>query len=606
VNNFSKRSYVIIAIFLFTGLIYGARLFRLQVLDPTYKVYATNNVLRNVVQYPARGLIYDRNGKLLVHNKPAYDLMITPREVEMFDTLYLCNFLEIEKEELERKIKEAKEYSFYKPSILVKQIPPEKYAVLQERIYRFKGFHTQSRTLREYSYPSAAAHVLGYVGEVTADNIEDDNYYSMGDYIGQSGIEKSYEEWLRGTKGIKKYLVDVHNRIQGSFLEGGQDLPAQIGKNLTTSLDIELQLYAEKLLQNKRGSVVAIEPSTGEILALASAPAYDPGLLVGRVRGENYAMLLSDTLKPLFNRALMAKYPPGSTFKVLNVLVGLEEQTITTRTLFPCYGPSTVPIRCTHNHGSPNEVVEAIRESCNPFLWNTFRSILYSAETSAEGYNLWRDHVLNFGIGKKLGIDLPTENKGSLPDGEYYNRIYGNGRWNAMTVRSLAIGQGELGVTPLQLANYCSAVANRGFYYSPHVVIEIEDGSLSRELKTKIDVGISEEHFDPVIEGMQQAVELTNTVYLSRIPGIAMCGKTGTAENPHGSDHSVFMAFAPRENPQIAISVYVENGVWGTRYAAPIASLLVEKYLNDTIADNRKWVETRMIEANLLNPNQPK
>jgi len=378
VNSFSKRSYVIIAIFLLTGLIYGARLFRLQVLDPTYKVYATNNVLRNVVQYPARGLMYDRNGKLLVHNKPAYDLMITPREVEEFDTLYLCNLLEIEKEEMERKIAEAREYSLYKPSILIKQISPENYAVLQERIFRFKGFHTQLRTLREYSYPSAA-HVLGYVGEVTADNIENDNYYSMGDYIGQSGIEKTYEKWLRGTKGIKKYLVDVHNRIQGSFLEGVQDEPAQIGKNLTTSLDIELQLYAEKLLQNKRGSVVAIEPSTGEILVLASAPAYDPGLLVGRVRGENYAMLLTDTLKPLFNRALMAEYPPGSTFKVLNVLVGLEEQTITTRTLFPCYGPATVPIRCTHNHGSPNDVVEAIRESCNPFLWNTFRSILYSA-----------------------------------------------------------------------------------------------------------------------------------------------------------------------------------------------------------------------------------
>lgn len=604
-NSFSKRSYVIIAIFLLTGLIFGARLFRLQVLDPTYKVYATNNVLRNVMQYPARGLIYDRNGKLLVHNKPAYDLMITPREVEEFDTLYLCDFLEIEKEELERKIREAREYSLYKPSILIKQISPEKYAVLQERIYRFKGFHTQSRTLREYSHPSAA-HVLGYVGEVTADNIENDNYYSQGDYIGQSGIEKSYEEWLRGTKGIKKYLVDVHNRIQGSFLEGVQDLPAQIGKNLTTSLDIELQLYAEELLQNKKGSVVAIEPSTGEILALASAPAYNPGLLVGRVRGENYAMLLSDTLKPLFNRALMAEYPPGSTFKSLNVLVGLEEQTITTRTLFPCYGPSSVPIRCTHNHGSPNDVVEAIRESCNPFLWNTFRSILYSAETSAEGYNMWRDHVLNFGIGKKLGIDLPTELKGSLPEEEYYNRIYGAGRWNAMTVRSLAIGQGELGVTPLQLANYCSAVANRGYYYPPHVVREIKDGRLDRELKTKIEVGIAEEHFEPVIEGMQQAVEQTNTAYLSRIPDITMCGKTGTAENPHGSDHSVFMAFAPRENPQIAISVYVENGVWGTRYAAPIASLLVEKYLNDTIADNRKWVETRMIEANLLNPNQPK
>jgi len=605
VNSFSKRSYVIIAIFLLTGLIYGARLFRLQVLDPTYKVYATNNVLRNVVQYPARGLIYDRNGKLLVHNKPAYDLMITPREVEEFDTLYLCNLLKIEKEEIERRIQEARDYSLYKPSILIKQIPPEKYAVLQERIYRFKGFHTQRRTLREYSHHSAA-HVLGYVGEVTAGNIENDDYYSQGDYIGQSGIEKSYEEWLRGTKGIKKYLVDVHNRIQGSFLEGVQDVPAQIGKNLTTSLDIELQLYAEKLLQNKRGSVVAIEPSTGEILVLASAPAYDPGLLVGRVRGENYAMLLNDTLKPLFNRALMAEYPPGSTFKVLNVLVGLEEQTITTHTLFPCYGPATVPIRCTHNHGSPNDVVEAIRESCNPFLWNTFRSILYSAETSAEGYNIWRDHVLNFGIGKKLGIDLPTELKGSLPKEEYYNGIYGAGHWNAMTVRSLAIGQGELGVTPLQLASYCSAVANRGFYYPPHVVKEIEDGSLDRELKTKIEVGIAEEHFEPVIEGMQQAVEQTNTAYLSRIPGIAMCGKTGTAENPHGSDHSVFMAFAPRENPQIAISVYVENGVWGTRYAAPIASLLVEKYLNDSIADNRKWVETRMIEANLLNPNQPK
>lgn len=604
-NNLSKRSYVIIAIFILTGLIYGARLFRLQVLDPTYQVFATNNVLRNVVQYPARGLIYDRNGNLLVHNKPAYDLMITPREVEAFDTLYLCNLLEIEKAELVNKIRDAREYSMYKPSILIKQIPPEKYAVLQERIYRFKGFHTQSRTLREYSYPSAA-HVLGYVGEVTGGDIENDAYYSMGDYIGQSGIEKSYEEWLRGTKGIKKYLVDVHNRIQGSFLDGVQDMPAQIGKNLTTSLDIELQLYAEKLLQNKKGSVVAIEPSTGEVLALASAPAYNPGLLVGRVRGENYAMLLSDTLNPLFNRALMAEYPPGSTFKVLNVLVGLEEQTINTRTLFPCYGPSSVPIRCTHNHGSPNDVVEAIRESCNPFLWNTFRSIMYSGESSAEGYNMWRDHVLNFGIGKKLGIDLPTELGGSLPEDGYYNRIYGAGRWNAMTVRSLAIGQGELGVTPLQLATYCAAVANRGFYFPPHVVKEIEDGSLNRELKTKMEVGISEEHFEPVIEGMQQAVEQTNTAYLSRIPGIAMCGKTGTAENPHGSDHSVFMAFAPRENPKIAISVYVENGVWGARYAAPMASLLVEKYLNDSIADNRKWVETRMIEANLLNPNQPK
>ena len=474
-NNYSKRSYIVIFIFILTGLIYGINLFRLQVLDPTFKEYATNNVLRNVVQYPARGLIYDRNGRLLVHNKAAYDLLITPREVEEFDTLSLCNLLEISQEDLEVRIKEAGDYSSYKPSILVKQIPPEKYAVLQEQIYKFKGFHTQSRTLREYSYP-VAAHVLGYVGEVTPADIENNPYYSMGDYIGQSGIEKTYEEWLRGTKGIKKFLVDVHSRIQGSFLDGRQDVPAQIGKNITTSLDIDLQVYAEKLLENKRGSVVAIEPSTGQILALASAPAYHPGLLVGRARGDNYAQLAADTLNPLFNRALMAEYPPGSTFKVLNALTALQEKTITTYTHFSCNGPASVPIRCTHNHVTPLRVTAAIRESCNPFLWNTFRSIINNGDTSAEGFNKWRDYVLSFGMGRKLGIDLPVELKGNVPEDSYYNRYYGEGRWNAMTIRSLAIGQGELGVTPLQLANYCAVIANRGHYYIPHVVKDIEGG----------------------------------------------------------------------------------------------------------------------------------
>ena len=602
-NNFSKRSYVIIVIFVITGLIYGIRLFRLQVLDPTYKEYATNNVLRNVVQYPGRGLIYDRNGELLVHNKAAYDLLITPREVEEFDTTLFCNMLDLTKEDLETRINEAKEYSQYKSSILVKQIPPEKYAVLQERIYKFKGFHTQSRTLREYTYP-VAAHLLGYVGEVTQDNIEKDGYYSQGDYIGQSGIEKTYEEWLRGTKGIKKYLVDVHNRIQGSFLEGSQDMPAQIGKNIITSIDIGLQMYAEKLLENKKGSVVAIEPATGEILAMANAPTYHPGLLVGRVRGKNFGMLLADTLEPLFNRALMAQYPPGSAFKVLNVLVGLEEQTITTNTHFSCYGPATVPIRCTHNHVSPLDVVDAIRESCNPFLWNTFRSIIYNAETSAEGYNKWRDFVMSFGIGRKLGIDLPTENEGFVPKEDYYNRYYGEGRWNAMTIRSLAIGQGELGVTPLQLANYCTTVANRGYYYIPHVVKAIEGRELDSRLIEKQEVPISKEHFEPVIEGMQQVVENTNASVFMKIPNITMCGKTGTAENPHGEDHSIFMAFAPKDDPQIAISVYVENAGYGAVWAAPIASLMVEKYLTGTISKQKEWVEKRMLDANLINPSQ--
>lgn len=603
-NSYSKRSYIIGGIFLVTGLVFVLVLFRLQVLDPAYKLFATNNVLREVVQYPARGLVYDRNGKLLVHNKPAYDLLVTPREVEDFDTLYLCNLLGITREDLESGLKAAKSYSHYRPSVVVRQIPPEVYAVLQERLYRFKGFHTQSRTLREYTYP-AAAHVLGYVGEVNQSDIEKDRYYSPGDYIGVSGIERTYENWLRGEKGVKKYLVDVHNRIQGSFLGGQEDIAAQIGKNLTTTLDMELQLYAEELLQNKKGSVVAIEPSTGEILALVSAPVYDPGMLVGRVRAANYSRLLADTLKPLFNRALMAEYPPGSTFKVLNVLVALEEGTINRNTHFSCAGVASAPIRCTHDHVTPLHVVEAIRESCNPFLWNTFRSVFSKYPTSAEGYEVWRNYVLRFGIGKKLGIDFPVELKGSLPEKAYYDRIYGEGHWNALTVRSLAIGQGELGVTPLQLANYCAAIANRGYFYTPHVVKKIEGADIAGRYKMKNHTGVSEGYFDLVSEGMEQAIS-SGSAIMSRIPGIDMCGKTGTAENPHGSDHSVFMAYAPKEHPRIAISVYIENGVWGSRYAAPIASLLVEKYLTDSISSGRKWLEERMLEAHLLNPNQPK
>lgn len=602
-NNLSKRSHIIVAIFIVVGLIYIIRLFGLQVLDSTYKQFATNNILREIVQYPARGLVYDRNGKLLVINKAAFDLLITPREVVTFDTLQLCSLLDISKEELEIKIREAKDYSWYKPSILVKQIPPENYARLQEQLYKFRGFHTQSRTLREYE-TAAAAHVLGYVGEVTSDDIKNSNYYSMGDYIGVSGIEKTYEEALRGTKGVKKYLVDVHNRIQGSFLDGQEDVPAQIGKDVISSIDLELQLYAEKLFQNKKGSVVAIEPSTGEILAMVSAPAYDPGLLVGRVRGSNYSKLLADTLKPLFNRALLAEYPPGSTFKIMNVLIGLQEETINLYTRFSCAGPASSPIRCTHNHITPLGPVEAIKESCNPFLWNTFRTIMNKYDTSAESFNKWREYVESFGMGKKLGTDLQFENKGNVPTAEYYNRIYGAGRWNALTVRSLAIGQGELGITPLQLANYCAAIANRGYYYIPHIVKEIEGEGLSGQFSTKVYTNISEEHFEPVIEGMQRVVELTNASVFMRIPEVVMCGKTGTVQNPHGEDHSAFMAFAPKDDPKIAISVYVENSGFGATYAAPIASLLVEKYLKGEIDKSREWVEKRMLDIDLIHSKQ--
>lgn len=600
----SKRSYTIIAIFTTACLIFLFRLLSLQVFDPTYKQFATNNVLREVVQYPARGLIYDRNNKLLVYNKAAYDLLITPREVENFDTLYLCHLLEISKYDLEESMQKAKDYSPYKPSIIIKQIPPERYAILQEQLYKFKGFHTQSRTLREYTHPSAA-HAMGYVGEVSVSDKKKDNYYRDGDYIGVTGIEKAYEKQLRGQKGVKKYLVDVHNRIQGNYRNGRENIPAQIGKNLTSTIDIELQQYAEQLFQNKKGSVVAIEPATGEILTLVSAPTYDPGLLVGRVRGANYLQLIADTLKPFFNRAILAEYPPASTFKVLNVLIGMQEQIIDEYTRFPCSGPESVPLRCTHYHGSPVGVVEAITQSCNPFMWHTFRAILNKYNSTADSYNVWLEYVKSFGIGVKLNADFTNENKGNLPEQSFYNRIYGRGHWNSLTVRSLAIGQGELGVTPLQMANYCSIIANRGYYYIPHIVKKVEGEDLATRFSTKNYTKISPENFDPVIEGMELSMHPGYPAGMSYVRKIDICGKTGTAQNPHGSAHSVFMAFAPKDNPKIAISVYVENGVWGSRYAAPIASLLVEKYLTDTISPNRKWLENSMLKANLLNPNQP-
>lgn len=601
---FSRRKYLVTGIFFAVGFIFIIKLFGLQVLDSKYKVSATNNVLREIVQYPARGLIYDRNGVLLVFNKPAYDLLVTPREVEKFDTVAFCKLLEISKEDLIAGIQKAREYSTYKPSILIKQIPPESFAYLQEQLYKFKGFHTQSRTLREYYHPSAA-HVLGYVSEVNDADIGKDDYYKSGDYIGASGIEKTYENQLRGIKGIKKQLVDVHNRIKGSYLDGAEDVPAKIGNDLITTLDADLQRYAEELFQNKKGAVVAIEPSTGEVLALVSAPTYDPSLLVGRIRGANYNRLSEDSLKPLFNRAIQAKYPPGSTFKIINTLIGLETESINTNTRFSCNGKGSVPLRCTHSHVSPGNVIDAIRESCNPFLWNTFRSIIYHEKTVAEGFNVWRSFVESFGIGLIISTDFPNALKGDLPTEDMYNKIYGKNRWNPLTIRSLAIGQGELGATPLQMANVAAIVANRGYYYPPHLVQEVENDTISKLLKVKKYSKISPETFEPIITGMEQVVK-GNMASRVAVPGVIMCGKTGTVQNNQGIDHSVFTAFAPKDNPKIAIFVYVENSGFGSTYAAPMAGLMVERYLNDTISAQKKWVEEKMLQANLLNPNQPR
>jgi penicillin-binding protein 2 len=591
------------AVFAVVVLIYIISLFRLQVLDSEYKRYATNNVLREVVQYPARGLIYDRNGKLLVYNRTAYDLLIIPREVKQFDTTLFCNLLEIVKVDLDAGMQKAKKYSRYKASILIKQISPETFAVLQEQLYKFPGFHTQSRTLREYS-STAAAHTLGYVGEVNASVIKRDQYYKSGDYIGADGIEKTYEKQLRGVKGVKKNLVDVHNRIQGSYRNGREDIPARIGKNITTTLDLDLQLYAERLFQNKKGSVVAIEPSTGEVLAMVSAPIYDPGLLVGRVRGKNYSALLEDTLKPLFNRSLQARYPPGSTFKIINALIGLQEGVITTNTRITCYGTGSKPIRCTHNHVSPANVVDAIRESCNPFLWNTFRSIINKYPSTAEGFKVWSDYVIRFGLGNKLGKEFNNQNPGLVPTVEYYNNRFKGDWWRALTIRSLAIGQGELGVTPLQMANCCAIFANRGYYFEPHLIKGVEDDTLRQSITEKHLVRIDEHHFEPILTGMNQVAEGRLN---RRVPGYTYCGKTGTIQNNKGSeDHSAYTAFAPKYDPKIAIFVYVENGGYGSIHAAPMASLMMEKYLNDTISTAKLSVEKKMIESNLLNPSMRK
>jgi len=608
VDKYAKRKYILGAIFILVALIFLTRLFTLQVLDSSYKQYATRNVLRKVINYPARGLIYDRNEELLVYNKAAYDLLVTPREISPFDTTQLCSILKIEKKLLLEELRKAKRYSRYKPSVIVKQLSPEMYAMLQEKLYKYPGFFVQTRTLREYAHP-IAAHMLGYVGEVNQSQIDRDPYYEQGDYIGITGLERAYEKELRGHKGVNYFLVDVHNRLKGAYNDGKNDTTAVLGNNLITTIDARLQSYCELLMQNKRGAVVAIEPSTGEILTFYSGPDYDANLLVGRERSKNYRILLNDTLKPLTNRAIASAYSPGSTFKTLNALTALEEDAITENTAVQCFGRASSPIRCTHNHETPIRLAGGIRESCNPYFWNTFKSTINKYPTAEEGYNRWRSHILSFGLGQTLGTEFYGESPGNIPKSSYYDRFFGKGHWNALTVRSLAIGQGEIIVTPLQMANMVSVIANRGYYIDPHLVKAVinPDNEVQNLMFEKKVSQIHPEHFETVIEGMLQVVDNTNTRYTAHVEGIEICGKTGTIQNAHGSDHSAFIAFAPKDNPKIAIAAYVENGVWGARYAAPIASLMIEKYLNDSIgAPNRRALEKKMIEANLLNPNQPK
>jgi penicillin-binding protein 2 len=602
-DQYTVRRYIISTLFIIIAIIFIIRLFFLQVINTSYKLSAENNSKRIEILYPARGLIFDRDGELLVYNQPAYDLMIAPYELKEFDSTELCGILNIDiqrlREGIERSYKRRRDP-------FIKQISPETYAVLQEKLYKFPGFYVRSRTLRKYN-KEIAAHVLGYVGEVDEQFIESNDYYTLGDYIGISGIECSYEQFLRGKKGQKVYLVDVHSRIQGPYQHGRFDRDAEVGRNITCTINSKLQAYGEKLMKNYKGSIVAIEPSTGEVLVLISSPAYNPSLLIGRQRSANYIKLENDTLEPLFNRALMANYPPGSTFKPLNAMIALQEEVAGYNTKFYCdlgYYARNIQIGC-HMHPSPLNLPQSIQFSCNAYMCNIFRRILENPkyESISDAFNNWRKHVVSFGFGDKLQTDFTNELRGFVPAASYYDKYYGVDGWKALTVISLSIGQGEILITPIQLANMSAAIANRGYYYIPHIIKEIDGiDTINHRFKQPHYTTIDSANVEIIVEGMEQAVNggKGSTARIARLRDIIICGKTGTAENPHGLEHSVFTAFAPKDDPKIAISVYVEHGEWGSRYAAPIASLMIEKYLTDTISYYRKWLETRMLTQNLL------
>jgi penicillin-binding protein 2 len=601
VKQYENRTYIIGGFFGLVILIFIIRLFSIQVLDDSFKTSSENNVIRKQTDYPRRGLIYDRNNELIVYNEAAYDLMITPKQATKLDTGLICSLLEIDTLNLMNRIEKARKYSMYKASILMKQISVETYTKLQENMFLMPGFFVQTRTLRKYPF-STASHLLGYVGEVGQKTVKNKPYYKEGDYIGISGIEKAYEDKLRGDKGIKLLLKDVHNNIKGSFNNGKFDIKSKPGKNLQSSIDIHLQNYGELLMKNKRGSIVALEPSTGEILCLVSSPNYDPNTLVGRKRSGNYLVLNEDTInKPLFNRATLAQYPPGSTFKLINALIGLQEKVIYSGSRFGCdegyvYGEEKRKMKC-HPHRTPLNLTESISNSCNAYFCNVYRAIIEKYPNTYEGYEVWRNYVTSFGLGNWLNNDLPTGQKGFVPTQNFYDRIYGRNRWKSLTNLSLSIGQDALLTTPIQMANMTAAIANRGYYFTPHIVKSIDNDSIDSRFTKPLYSMIDSSLFEIVIKGMQEVVEdeELGTSNIAKMENITVCGKTGTAQNPHGEDHSIFIGFAPKDNPKIALAVYVENGGWGSTWAVPIGSLMIERYLNDTI--ERGGLEKKITEG---------
>lgn len=608
---FKNRHSVIQTIIVVFAAIFLMRLFYLQVIDRKYISLAKNNAIKEVDVYPTRGMVYDRKGELIVYNEAIYDLMIIPRQAKGVDTTRLADLLGLTKEEILnqfKNLKRTKGYSTYKPNVFIKQLSLKDYSRLQEYLYLFPGFYGQVRTIRKYPHKVGAT-ILGDIGEVSERQIENSQgYYKPGDYVGKSGIEKVYEKELGGRRGKKFVFVDVHNREMGSFSNGEYDTLAISGDNVITSLDIVLQEYAERLMSNKKGSIVAIEPATGEILAMVSSPGYDPNLLCGAVRGKNFKALLTDSLLPLYSRPTLATYPPGSSFKPVVGLIALQEAVQESNYLVPCngaYNAGGVIVHCSHHHPSATNIQYALAQSCNPYFCQTFKNSLdrLPGVNTAQAFDRWVKYCNSFGLGIKTGIDLPSEVSGNIPTVKYYNRIYGENRWRFATIVSLGIGQGEVLTTPLQMANIFAAIANKGYWITPHVIKRITDPVTNKDVthqyeKHKID--IETKHFDVVIDGLFEVVE-AGTAKAARVEGISLCGKTGTAQNPHGDNHSMFAGFAPKDNPKIAIAVVVENGGYGATYAAPIASLIVEKYINDTIQEKRLVIEKRMIETNLLN-----
>ena len=592
-----------------TALILLSKLFVIQIIDDKYKESAENNSMVYSIIYPTRGIIHDRNGQILVGNKVAYDLLVTPREVEEFDTLGLAKVLNVEAAVIKEKMDEYRKNRRrigWQTVVMLKQIPQEVYMQFAEVSYRFPGFRGQARSIREYPY-NAGGNLLGYVSEVDANFLKrNPDEYKAGDYAGMTGIEAAREKELRGEKGYTIWLRNSKNRIESRYKDGEMDKEAIPGKDITTTIDAELQHYGQKLMQNKVGSLVAIEPSTGEILAMVSSPGIDVEMLANI--GQHYGEISSNPYKPMFNRAVQAPYPPGSVFKLVNGLIGLEEGVVSPGTHYPCsmgYHFGRNKLGC-QAHKSPLNFEESIMMSCNAYYCYILRDLLENKKYGTIGVAMdkWQEYVKSFGFGQKLGSDFPSELGGFIPGSGYYNKVYGKGGWKATTVISLSIGQGEIGTTPLHMANLCATIANRGFYYIPHIIKDSEHVRIEDKYKEKHYTMVDTTHFPKVVGGMYRAVNSGfgsgGTASIAAVKGLEICGKTGTAQNPHGNDHSVFICFAPKDNPKIAVAAYVENGGFGATYAAPIASLLTEMYLNKEISEERKYLEERMLNSNLM------